>query len=281
LKTYEWPFKMERMPSDPEAAVAKLLQAFPGYTGICPAATVHQIYGIVRDKSSVDSMIQAQTALGHCRMMPINDFGYGLELALVRTQDYVAFLKGIVARMQQSFLRMPQPGDKKARPNSHSVAHSTLRATHIIPLEDKIRLLINFTRRVPYEHQNYRISLQELLDYCYSEDADKFQRITQQQVAVVLMQVGVLLATGSGERGYLVTVPNMGVIATEIPKARKQIKQWINAKKYKEIKLKELEKKKLSLNHFKLPLHWHIRDILGGELLRQIHTTNGTLLKLA
>jgi hypothetical protein len=72
----------------------------------------------------------------------------------------------------------------------------------------------------------------------------------------------------------------MGVIATEIPNARKQIKKWINAKKYKEIKLKELEKKTLSLSHFKLPLHWHIRDILGGELLRQIHTTNGTLLKL-
>lgn len=64
----------------------------------------------------------------------------------------------------------------------------------------------------------------------------------------------------------------------DIPRARNEIKLMIKRKNYNEIPLRELSARTLKSTMF--GMRFHLRDMMGGNILKTVNTSIGKIIRL-
>ena len=95
-------------------------------------------------------------------------------------------------------------------------------------------------------------------------------------VITSLMNLGIVNLRG--ERSLWISIPFSAMFMKSLIAGRKAVLSIINKMKYKEIFRSEPEQRDIKL-HSKLDMSFHIHDIIGGDMVMQVSTTNGTLLR--
>ncbi|KAH7691527.1 Non-specific serine/threonine protein kinase protein [Dioscorea alata] len=78
---------------------------------------------------------------------------------------------------------------------------------------------------------------------------------------------------------YWFSIPNIGSILKGLSQGRKELLSFLNRRKYKEMLLAPLEKKRLRLSP--LDMRFHLRDLIGSGHLRTVQTPTGLLVRVS
>ena len=95
-------------------------------------------------------------------------------------------------------------------------------------------------------------------------------------VITLLMNLGILNLRD--ETSLWIAIPDSALFMKSLIGGRKAVLSMINKRKYKEIFESELEQRDIKL-HSKLGIRYHIHDIIGGDMVTKVSTTNGILLR--
>ncbi|KAD3338370.1 hypothetical protein R6Q59_026983 [Mikania micrantha] len=93
----------------------------------------------------------------------------------------------------------------------------------------------------------------------------------------LLINAGLLTRQLIDSDMYWFTIPNIGSVLKGITQGRKELLSLLNRKKYKEMMLAILEKKRLRLSP--LDMRFHLRDLLGSGHLKTIQTPSGLVIR--
>ena len=96
------------------------------------------------------------------------------------------------------------------------------------------------------------------------------------EVITILMNLGILNLRD--EKSLWISIPYSSLFMKSLIGGRKAVLSIINKTKYKEIAKNDLEQKDIKL-HSKLGIKYHIYDIIGGDMVSEVLTTNGALLR--
>ncbi|XP_056685229.1 uncharacterized protein [Spinacia oleracea] len=77
---------------------------------------------------------------------------------------------------------------------------------------------------------------------------------------------------------YWFAIPNIGSILKGISQGRKELLSFLNRRKYKEMMLASLEKKRLRFSP--LDMRFHLRDLIGSGHLRTFQTPSGIVVRV-
>lgn len=78
---------------------------------------------------------------------------------------------------------------------------------------------------------------------------------------------------------YWFAIPNIGSVLKGLSQGRKEILSFLNRRKYKEMMLALLEKKRLRFSP--LDMRFHLRDLIGSGHLKTIHTPTGLVVRIS
>ncbi|KAK2989475.1 hypothetical protein RJ640_019574, partial [Escallonia rubra] len=76
---------------------------------------------------------------------------------------------------------------------------------------------------------------------------------------------------------YWFTIPNIGSVLKGLSQGRKELLSFLNRRKYKEMMLAPLEKKRLRLSP--MDMRFHLRDLIGSGHLKTAKTPSGLLVR--
>ncbi|KAK9057386.1 hypothetical protein SSX86_022221 [Deinandra increscens subsp. villosa] len=93
----------------------------------------------------------------------------------------------------------------------------------------------------------------------------------------LLINAGLLTRQLIDSDMYWFAIPNIGSVLKGITQGRKELLSLLNRKKYKEMMLALLEKKRLRLSP--LDIRFHLRDLLGSGHLKTIQTPSGLVIR--
>ncbi|XP_076843799.1 winged helix repair factor 1 [Brachyhypopomus gauderio] len=91
-----------------------------------------------------------------------------------------------------------------------------------------------------------------------------------------LVKAGVLTVRDAGS--WWLAIPNSGRFTKYFIQGRKAVLGMVKKSKYSEILKTSLEERRTTAQ-VKLPMKYHVHDLIGAELVECIHTTSGTLLR--
>lgn len=77
---------------------------------------------------------------------------------------------------------------------------------------------------------------------------------------------------------YWFAIPYIGSLLKGLTQGRKELLSLLNRKKYKEMMLALLEKKRLRFSP--LDIRFHLRDLLGSGHLKSVHTPSGLVIRV-
>lgn len=78
---------------------------------------------------------------------------------------------------------------------------------------------------------------------------------------------------------YWFAIPNIGSVLKGLSQGRKELLLFLNRRKYKEMMLALLEKKRLRFSP--LDMRFHLRDLIGSGHLKTIHTPTGLVVRVS
>ncbi|CAM9332678.1 unnamed protein product [Ectocarpus sp. 12 AP-2014] len=81
------------------------------------------------------------------------------------------------------------------------------------------------------------------------------------------------------EEAYWFSMPQLGKVITSIARGRKDVLAALKRTRYKEMRRAALEKKNPA-KATGLPLSFHVRDLLGLGMIRELDTPSGMFLRL-
>ncbi|KAI3829767.1 hypothetical protein L1987_03895 [Smallanthus sonchifolius] len=93
----------------------------------------------------------------------------------------------------------------------------------------------------------------------------------------LLINAGLLTRQLIDSDVYWFAIPNIGSVLKALTQGRKELLSLLNRKKYKEMMLAILEKKRLRLSP--LDVRFHLRDLLGSGHLKTIQTPSGLVIR--
>ncbi|KAI3682646.1 hypothetical protein L1987_82765 [Smallanthus sonchifolius] len=93
----------------------------------------------------------------------------------------------------------------------------------------------------------------------------------------LLINAGLLTCQLIDSDVYWFAIPNIGSVLKGLTQGRKELLSLLNRKKYKEMMLAMLEKKRLRLSP--LDVRFHLRDLLGSGHLKTIQTPSGLVIR--
>ncbi|KAK1428413.1 hypothetical protein QVD17_17246 [Tagetes erecta] len=93
----------------------------------------------------------------------------------------------------------------------------------------------------------------------------------------LLINAGLLTRQLIDSEMYWFVIPNIGSVLKGLTQGRKELLSLLNRKKYKEMMLSILEKKRLRLSP--LDIRFHLRDLLGSGHLKAIQTPSGLVIR--
>ncbi|XP_021982231.1 serine/threonine-protein kinase 19 isoform X3 [Helianthus annuus] len=94
----------------------------------------------------------------------------------------------------------------------------------------------------------------------------------------LLINAGLLTRQLIDSEMYWFAIPNIGSVLKGLTQGRKELLSLLNRKKYKEMMLAILEKKRLRLSP--LDIRFHLRDLLGSGHLKTIQTPSGLVIRV-
>ncbi|KAI4349383.1 hypothetical protein L6164_009975 [Bauhinia variegata] len=93
----------------------------------------------------------------------------------------------------------------------------------------------------------------------------------------LLINAGILTRQLIDSNIYWFAIPNIGSLLKGLAQGRKEIISFLNRRRYKEMTLASLEKKRLRLSP--LDMRFHLRDLIGSGHLRTEQTPTGEMIR--
>ncbi|XP_021279536.1 serine/threonine-protein kinase 19 [Herrania umbratica] len=95
----------------------------------------------------------------------------------------------------------------------------------------------------------------------------------------LLINAGLLTRQLIDPNMYWFAIPNIGSILKGISQGRKELISLLNRRRYKEMMLVPLEKKRLRLSP--LDMRFHLRDLIGSGHLKTAHSPTGIVVRVS
>ncbi|EOX94419.1 PREDICTED: serine/threonine-protein kinase 19 homolog [Theobroma cacao] len=95
----------------------------------------------------------------------------------------------------------------------------------------------------------------------------------------LLINAGLLTRQLIDPSMYWFAIPNIGSILKGISQGRKELLSLLNRRRYKEMMLVPLEKKRLRLSP--LDMRFHLRDLIGSGHLKTAHSPTGIVVRVS
>ncbi|XP_031251597.1 serine/threonine-protein kinase 19 homolog isoform X1 [Pistacia vera] len=94
----------------------------------------------------------------------------------------------------------------------------------------------------------------------------------------LLINAGLLTRQLIDPNMYWFAIPNIGSVLKGLSQGRKELLSLLNRRRYKEMMLAPLEKKRLRFSP--LDMRFHLRDLIGSGNLKTIHTPTGLVVRV-
>ncbi|XP_042484155.1 serine/threonine-protein kinase 19 homolog isoform X2 [Macadamia integrifolia] len=95
----------------------------------------------------------------------------------------------------------------------------------------------------------------------------------------LLINAGLLTRQLIDSNMYWFAIPNIGSILKGLSQGRKELLSFLNRRKYKEMLLAPLEKKRLRMSL--LDMRFHLRDLIGSGHLKTLQTPTGLVVRIS
>ncbi|ONK55126.1 uncharacterized protein A4U43_UnF7310 [Asparagus officinalis] len=95
----------------------------------------------------------------------------------------------------------------------------------------------------------------------------------------LLISAGLLTRQLIDPNMYWFVIPNIGSILKGLSQGRKELLSFLSRRKYREMHLAALEKKRLRLSP--LDMRFHLRDLIGSGHLKTVQTPTGILVRIS
>ncbi|KAI4331533.1 hypothetical protein MLD38_029718 [Melastoma candidum] len=103
-------------------------------------------------------------------------------------------------------------------------------------------------------------------------------RVKEKHISL-LINGGVLVRQLIDPDMYWFAIPNVGSLLKGLNQGRKELLSLLSRRKYKEMLLAALEKKRLHLSL--LDMRFHLRDLIGSGHLKTVNTPSGLLVRIS
>ncbi|KAE7997841.1 hypothetical protein FH972_002442 [Carpinus fangiana] len=95
----------------------------------------------------------------------------------------------------------------------------------------------------------------------------------------ILINAGLLTRQLIDPNMYWFVIPNVGSVLKGLSQGRKEVLSLLNRKRYKEMMLASMEKKRLRFSP--LDMRFHLRDLIGSGHLKTAQTSTGLVVRVA
>ncbi|XP_034691325.1 serine/threonine-protein kinase 19 isoform X1 [Vitis riparia] len=95
----------------------------------------------------------------------------------------------------------------------------------------------------------------------------------------LLINAGLLTRQLIDPNMYWFAIPNIGSLLKGLSQGRKELLSFLNRRRYKEMMLAPLEKKRLRLSP--LDMRFHLRDLIGSGHVKTVHTPTGLVVRVS
>ncbi|MED6121240.1 hypothetical protein PIB30_028068 [Stylosanthes scabra] len=95
----------------------------------------------------------------------------------------------------------------------------------------------------------------------------------------ILINAGVIIRQLIDPNMYWFAIPNIGTILKGLAQGRNELISLLSRRRYKEMMLATLEKKRLRMSP--LDMRFHLRDLIGSGHLRTDHTPSGLIIRVS
>ncbi|XP_012085301.1 serine/threonine-protein kinase 19 [Jatropha curcas] len=103
-------------------------------------------------------------------------------------------------------------------------------------------------------------------------------KLKDEQISL-LINAGLLTRQLIDPNMYWFAVPNIGSVLKGLSQGRKELLSLLNRRRYKEMMLANLEKKRLRLST--LDIRFHLRDLIGSGHLKTVNTPTGLIVRVS
>ncbi|KAK9704816.1 hypothetical protein RND81_07G013100 [Saponaria officinalis] len=226
--------------SDTLVALRMMRAQFPKLdkVSVLPFVLRSQLYSSVKDRTQVDRDLETLKRDGVLRVFKLNT-GQD-DHAVMFIDDYVKQIDCVLKKKDSS-------------------------------KEGEFAVFDWFKTHVVMSKLEPSISHQELWSLLSSGGKVKDDHIS------LLINAGVLTRQLIDPGMYWFAIPNIGSILKGLSQGRKELLSFLNRRKYKEMMLAPLEKKRLRFSP--LDMRFHLRDLIGSGHLRTVQTPSGLLVR--
>ncbi|KAG8389198.1 hypothetical protein BUALT_Bualt02G0204000 [Buddleja alternifolia] len=227
--------------SDTLVALRMMRAQFPHIEKISvqPFILRSQLYSSIRDRTQVDRELES---LRRDKVLRIFKLNTGQDdHAVMFLDDYMNQIDRVVKRMEEK---------------KHDLTVFEWFKTHV--LQSKL---------------DTSIGHQELFSLLSSGGKVKEELISR------LINAGLLTRQLIDQDMYWFSIPNIGSVLKGLSQGRKELLSFLNRRKYKEILLAPLERKRLRLSP--LDMRFHLRDLIGSGHLKTVQTPSGLMVRVA
>ncbi|KAL4596499.1 hypothetical protein ACB092_12G167400 [Castanea dentata] len=95
----------------------------------------------------------------------------------------------------------------------------------------------------------------------------------------LLINAGLLTRQLIDPNMYWFAIPNIGSVLKGLSQGRKEVLSFLNRRRYKEMMLASMEKKRLRFSP--LDTRFHLRDLIGSGHLKTVQTSTGLLVRVS
>ncbi|OAY34611.1 serine/threonine-protein kinase 19 [Manihot esculenta] len=228
--------------SDTLMALRIIRAQFPSIdkVSIRPFILRSQLYSCVKDRTQVDRELESLLREKVLRIFKLNT-GQD-DHAIMFLDDYLSQIEHVMKRMEEK-----KQGDLEV--------FGWFR-THVID--------------VKLEHS---IHHQELCSLLSNGGKVKDDHIS------LLINAGLLTRQLIDPNVFWFAVPNIGSVLKGLSQGRKELLSFLNRRRYKEIMLASLEKKRLRFSP--MDMRFHLRDLIGSGHLTTVNTPTGLVVRVS
>ncbi|CAI9776670.1 unnamed protein product [Fraxinus pennsylvanica] len=228
--------------SDTMVALQIMHAQFPHIekVSIQPFVLQSQLYSSIKDRTQVDRELES---LRRDRVLRIFKLNTGQDdHAVMFMDDYLNQIEHVVKRME-------------------------------VKTQDDRMVFEWFKTHVIHSKLDTSIGHQELCSLLSMGGKVKEEHIS------LLINAGIIIRQLIDQNMYWFAIPNIGSVLKGLSQGRKEVLSFLNRRKYKEMMLTPLEKKRLRFSP--LDMRFHLRDLIGSGHLKTVQTPSGLIVRVA
>lgn len=227
--------------SDTLMALRMMRAQFPRIEKVSlqPFILQSQLYSSIKDRTQVDRELEA---LRRDKVLRIFKLNTGQDdHAIMFTDDYINQVDQVIRRIEE----------KK---------------------QNGIPVFMWFKAHVIQSKLDTSIAHEELCSLLSLGGKVKEEYVTQ------LINAGFLIRQLIDPSMYWFSIPNIGSVLKGLSQGRKELLSFLSRRKYKEMMLAPLEKKRLRLSP--LDMRFHLRDLIGSGHLKTVQMPTGLVVRV-